>query len=138
MGPDKCETQPEYYLIGQVVAAYIRVRLWPTHQLVGVAKSHSLFVVTPRSGFRGPCIWAFLSSLRKITFSANCQSRKIDIAESGGPGCRPGFKLIGNKLRDPKQFKTAKEESIPLRPSQTYLDPPSSSRKRFTKKNQTR
>jgi len=43
---------------------------WPTHQLVGVAESHSLFVVTPLSGFRGPCIWAFLSSPMKTGFSS--------------------------------------------------------------------
>jgi len=28
------------------------VRLWPAHQLAGVATSHSLFVATPLSGFR--------------------------------------------------------------------------------------
>jgi hypothetical protein len=50
MGPDKREDQPGYYLTGQVVAAYSQVRLQPTHQLVGVARSHSLFVVTPLSG----------------------------------------------------------------------------------------
>ncbi len=32
------------------VAAYIRVRLWPTHQLVGAAESRSSFVATPLSG----------------------------------------------------------------------------------------
>ena len=52
------------HLTGQVVAAYVQARLKPTHQLVGVARSHSLFVVTPLSRFREPCIWAFLSSLR--------------------------------------------------------------------------
>jgi len=36
-----------------VVAACIQVRLIP-------------------QDIRGPCIWAFLSSLRKITFSATC------------------------------------------------------------------
>jgi hypothetical protein len=51
-----------------VVAAYIWVRLWPTHQLVGVARCRSLSVATPLSGFRAPGIWAFLSSLRKKTF----------------------------------------------------------------------
>ena len=45
-----------FYLTGQVVAAYVQVRLWPTHQLVGVARCRSLFVATPLSGFRGPCI----------------------------------------------------------------------------------
>ena len=49
---DKCETQPGCYLTGQVVAAYCQVRLWPTHQLVGVARYRSLFVATPLSGFR--------------------------------------------------------------------------------------
>jgi len=29
MGPDKRETQPGYYLTGQVVATYIQVRLTP-------------------------------------------------------------------------------------------------------------
>jgi hypothetical protein len=29
MGPDESETQPGYYLIGQVVAAYSQVRLTP-------------------------------------------------------------------------------------------------------------
>ena len=38
------------HLTGQVVAAYVQARLKPTHQLVGVARSHSLFVVTPLSG----------------------------------------------------------------------------------------
>jgi len=33
-----------------VIAAYIRVRLWPTHQLVGVAGGRSLFVAMPLSG----------------------------------------------------------------------------------------
>jgi len=28
------------------------------------------------SGFLGPCIWAFLSSLRKMTFSATCSCHK--------------------------------------------------------------
>ena len=50
MGPDKRETQPGYYLTGQVIAAYLQVRLWPTHQLVGVARCRSLSVATPLSG----------------------------------------------------------------------------------------
>jgi hypothetical protein len=41
-----------FYLTGQVVAAYHQVRLRPTHQLAGVARSRSLFVATPPSGFR--------------------------------------------------------------------------------------
>jgi hypothetical protein len=52
-----------------VVAAYIQVRLWPAHHLVGVARCRSLFVATPLSGFRAPCIWAFLISLKKNKFS---------------------------------------------------------------------
>jgi hypothetical protein len=35
-----------------VVAAYRQVRLVPSHQLAGVARSRSLFVATPLSGFR--------------------------------------------------------------------------------------
>jgi hypothetical protein len=42
---------------------------------------------------------------------------------------------MGSRFKDPKQFGTAKEAGMPLVPSQTYLDPPSSSRERFTKKN---
>jgi hypothetical protein len=66
----------------------------------------------------------------------SAQPRKTDIAESGGPARRQGFKLNGNKFKDLKQFGTAKEASMPLVPSQTCLDPPSSPRKRFTKKSQ--
>ena len=44
--------------------------LRPAHQLAGVARGRSLFVATPLSGFRDPCIWAFLSSLRKMIISA--------------------------------------------------------------------
>jgi len=54
-----------------VVAAYIQVRLWPTHQLVGVARGRSLFVASPLSGFRLPCIWAFLISLGEMSFSTD-------------------------------------------------------------------
>jgi hypothetical protein len=54
-----------------VVAAYIQARLWPTHQLVGMARSRSLFVATPLSGFWAPCIWAFLISLKKMSFSTD-------------------------------------------------------------------
>jgi len=77
-----------------VVAAYKQVRLWPAHQLAGVARSRSLFVATPLSGFRAPpltgfrkaqlasaCLreaasakaGAFLTSLRDITFSTSYQ-----------------------------------------------------------------
>jgi hypothetical protein len=56
VGYDNRETQQGHYLTGQVVAAYIQVRLWPTHQLVGVARCRSLFVATPLSGLRAPCI----------------------------------------------------------------------------------
>ena len=39
-----CSVAPAYWLTGRsfVIAAYIRVRLWPTHQLVGVAKKSLL------------------------------------------------------------------------------------------------
>ena len=39
-----------------VVAAYSQLRLRPAHQLAGVARSRSLFVATPLSGFRAPRI----------------------------------------------------------------------------------
>jgi hypothetical protein len=73
-----------------VVAAYIQVLPWPTHQLIGVARCRSLFVTTPLSGFRAPpqtgfrraqlvsaCLraaasaeaGAFLISLGKMSFS---------------------------------------------------------------------
>jgi hypothetical protein len=74
-----------------VVAANRKVRLRPAHQLAGVARSRSLFVATPLSGFREPpqsgisqsstciCLPAealaqagpFLSNLEKMTFSAD-------------------------------------------------------------------
>jgi hypothetical protein len=50
MGPDERETEPGCYLTGQVIAAYLKVRLWPTHQLIGVARCRSLLVATPLSG----------------------------------------------------------------------------------------
>jgi len=67
------------------------VRLWPAHQLAGVARSRSLFVATPLSGFQGlpqtgfrkaqlasACLreaasakaGPFLSNLQEMTFSA--------------------------------------------------------------------
>ena len=39
--PNKGETQLSYYLTGQVIAAYPQVRLWPTHQLIGVPARRS-------------------------------------------------------------------------------------------------
>jgi hypothetical protein len=54
--------------------------------------------------------------------------------KAGDPPERPGFKLIGNKVKDPKQFGTARRESMPLLPSQTCLAPPSSCWEHFTKK----
>src|SRR4030065_1456970 len=69
-GTKKRRSELDFYLTGQGIAAYIQVRLRPAHQLAGVARSRSLFVATPLSGFRAPCIWAFLSSLRKMIISA--------------------------------------------------------------------
>jgi hypothetical protein len=63
-----------------VVAAYIQVRLWPAHQLAGVARSRSLFVATPLSECRAPCVWAFLSSLEKMSFQ---QTVNILLRDSG-------------------------------------------------------
>jgi len=45
-----------------VIAEYKKYTSQPAHQLAGVAMSRSLFVATPLSGFRLPCIWAFLTS----------------------------------------------------------------------------
>ena len=39
MGPDKYETQPRHYLTGQVIAAYIGVRLTP-QDFGGLASGH--------------------------------------------------------------------------------------------------
>jgi hypothetical protein len=53
-----------------VIAAYIQCTPLadsPTRQR---GNSRSLFVATPLSGFREPCIWAFLSSPQEITSSA--------------------------------------------------------------------
>ena len=52
----------------------LTVRLGPTHQLVGVARCRSLFVATPLSGLREPCIWAFLISLKKRVFQPGPQT----------------------------------------------------------------
>jgi hypothetical protein len=69
--PSPCQAR------GRLVAAYSQVRLRPAHQLAGVARSRSLSVATPPSGFRGPpangisqgstCICPSLSNLKKRT-----------------------------------------------------------------------
>jgi hypothetical protein len=59
MGPDKRETQPGYYLTGQVVAAYTKVRL----TLLDFGR------LAPSCLYEGRM--AFLKSLRKMTFSTN-------------------------------------------------------------------
>ena len=38
------------------------------HHLGSVPKSSSLFVATPLSGYRAPCVWAFLISLKEMSF----------------------------------------------------------------------
>ena len=102
------EIQPGYYLTGQAVAAYRQVRVWPTHQLVGVARSRSLFVATPLSGFREPpqagfreaqlacaCLreaasakaGAFLSSLEKSHFFSGLDFDRRTTRCNGGSGC---------------------------------------------------
>jgi len=61
-----------------VVAAYAKVRLWPAHQLAGVARSRSLFVATPLSGFRGLPQTGF----RKAQLASACL-RKAASAKAG-------------------------------------------------------
>jgi hypothetical protein len=57
------EKRPSAALLSSfVVAAYIQVRLTPQDCLPE----------RQVKGLRAPCIWAFLSSLRKMTFSGNC------------------------------------------------------------------
>jgi hypothetical protein len=72
------ENEAGFYLTGQVIAAYLQVRLWPTHQLVGVARSRSLFVATPLSGCRVPPQTGF----RKVQLSSACL-REAASAEAG-------------------------------------------------------
>jgi hypothetical protein len=90
MVPDKRETQPEYYLTGQVVAAYIQVRLTPQNCLPD----------RQVKGSRAPCIWAFLSSPRKIAFHQTASPLRYSIAahsrrgegEDGGAPHPPFFR----------------------------------------------
>ena len=54
-----------------------------------VARSHSLFVATPLSGFRGLCIWPFLSNPEKMIFSAACLY-SVSRSSSAVPESRSG------------------------------------------------
>ena len=80
MGPDKRETQPGYYLTGQVIAAYLQVRLRPTHQLVGVARCRSLFVATPLLRILGAWHPGIFEQPAKNDFFSKLLEKRIRIA----------------------------------------------------------